>query len=107
MVPSRLTTSILLPSCSIPFIDPGGSSEREHTLTKVPRRLTTGTCSASRTDRRRHFLSPALPRIPAIVQGLEGFVLPFLATSLQSGTVSRLSLTGEVCVARQDAGTRS
>src|SRR2546426_3148705 len=32
-----LTTRILLPSCSIPFIDPGGSSETEHTLMRVPK----------------------------------------------------------------------
>src|SRR5438094_8181205 len=107
MVPSRLTTSIRLPSCSIPFIDPGGSSEREHTLTKVPRRLTTGTCSAAQTDRTRHSPSQALPRIPVIVQGLEGFVLPSPDTSPRSSTVSRLLLFEEVCVARQDAGTRS
>src|SRR3989442_10964784 len=33
-----LTTRILLPSCSIPFIDPGGSSETEHTLMRVPKK---------------------------------------------------------------------
>src|SRR5437867_11909037 len=101
MVPSRLTTSILLPSCSIPFIDPGGSSEREHTLTRVATRLTTGTCSASRTDRRRHLPSPALPRGLEAFQGLIDFVRPFHAASLLAGTVSRLSLTRAVFVGQQ------
>src|SRR2546425_942477 len=32
-----LTTRILLPSCSIPFIDPGGSSDTEQTLMRVPK----------------------------------------------------------------------
>src|SRR5437879_12369894 len=97
-----LTTRILLPSCSIPFMDPGGSSETEHTLMRVPRRVTTGTCSASRTDPLRRFLSPALLRTPVVVLGLEGFVLPFPAISLRSDTVSRLLLFEGVCVGRRD-----
>src|SRR5437667_11969235 len=92
MVPSRLTTSILLPSCSIPFIAPGGSSEMEHTLMRVPREVATDSCSASRTDRRRNFHSPALPRYTVIVQGLEGLVLPFPANSLLFSNCTHLTL---------------
>src|SRR6266849_6684123 len=65
------------------FHRPRGSSETGHTLMKVDKRISIGTCSVSRTDQTRHFLSPVLLRIPVILPGLEGFVLPYPATSLQ------------------------
>src|SRR6266516_4315930 len=82
------------PSCSTPFIVPGGSSERGPTGMSVPRMcFPTGTCSASRRDPLPHPPSQAPLQILEAVRLLEE--LNHLVHLAHRARVSRLHLVRE------------